>query len=383
MEIVNCKTLLELNALEETWERLSKQEPIFVPSFSELRAQFELLGSNFRILVAVENFKVLAIACFAYRQGIKRYSIGERKLFDLPVKELELFGSCVLGQAGECVIVKLFKSIKEEANFDLVNVGEIEIDSPLYKAVTNFLGGLVWRATRRNTIRWLIKLPRSFDDYVKSLGTATRKNDVRHFKKFERELASELHIIQRPEQVETFLRDGESISRKTYQWNVGQRLCNDGATRHGFMRLAKEGRLRAYIVYMDKKPCAFAWGEVNHNIYLSNNTGFDPEYRKASPGTAIMLWVIRDLIENTDCKFFDFGTGGDNMNFKSRYGNTSLNVASIQLANYRPYSFVLYLLDEMINGGKNLANAIISQGNFRQRLKRAIRQYGEKKPSLP
>jgi hypothetical protein len=189
-------------------------------------------------------------------------------------------------------------------------------------------------------------------------------------------------VIHRPEQIEKFLQDGETISRTTYQWNVGQRLCNDSATRQRFLRLAKEGRLRAYIVYIGKKPCAFAWGELNHLIYASQSTGFDPKYHKASPGTAIMLWVIRDLIENTDCEVFDFGVGGDDWGFKSRFGNTSLNVAWIELANYRPYSFILFALDKIINAGKNFASSMMPRGNLRQRLKRMIRQYGET-PSLP
>ncbi len=377
MEISAYKTLSELGMLEDAWERLSKQEPIFIPSFSDLLERLGANGSKFKVLVAADNGQVVGIACFVYGNGIKRYSIGERKLFDLPVKEIVLFGSCVLGHVDEYVIDKLFKGAKEESSFDLINVGEIAIDSPLYKAVANLHNGIVWRVARKNSIRWLIKLPESFDDYVKSLGSATRKNDVRKIRKFEREVPFEFHVMRRPEEVERFVRDGESISRKTYQWNVGQRLCNDAATRQRFTRLAKEGRLRAYIIYINKRPSAFAWGELNHRIYLSQNTGFDPEYQSSSPGTAIMMWVIRDLIENTDCDVFDFGIGGDDWGFKSRFGNTSINVARIQLANFRPYSLFLFSLDKIINAGKNLLSLILKQRKLRERLRRMIRQYGD------
>lgn len=377
MELSAYKTLSELGVLEDAWERLSKQEPIFVPSFSDLLERLGANGSRFLVLVAADNAQVISIACFVYGHGIKRYSIGERKLFDLPVKEIVLFGSCVLGQADEHVIDKLFKRAKEEWSFNLINVGEIAINSHLYKAVTTLHNGIAWRVGRKNSIRWLIKLPQSFDDYVKSLGSATRKNDVRKLRKFEREVPFEFHMIRLPEEVERFLRDGESISRKTYQWNVGQRLYNDATTRQQFMRLAKEGRLRAYIIYINKTPSAFAWGELNHRIYLSQNTGFDPEYRSSSPGAAIMMWVIRDLIENTDCEVFDFGIGGDDWGFKSRFGNTSINVAWVQLANFRPYSLLLFGLDKIINAGKNLLGLIVKQRKLRERLRRIIRRYGD------
>src|ERR1017187_7579608 len=107
MDYLDYRNLPELDTLKDTWECLSEREPTFVPSFSELRAQLETSGAKFRILVAADNSQVVAIACFVYGNGIKRYSIGERKLFDLPVKEIALFGSCVLGKADESVFEHL------------------------------------------------------------------------------------------------------------------------------------------------------------------------------------------------------------------------------------------------------------------------------------
>jgi len=378
MEILVYANLSELDAIGDAWDRLSEQEPRIIPSFAELRPGLEASGSKFRIIVATDNAQVVGIACFVYAIGRKRYAIAERNLFMLPVKYVILVGSCVLGQVDEQTIEKFIKFILSESNFDFIDLGEVIVDSPLYNAVTHLGGGaLVNRVLRQNSIRWMIKLPELFDDYCKSLGQQTRKKDVGKFKKFERQPSFEAHVIHQPNQVDKFLLDGEKVSRLTYQWNFGQRLLNDEATRQKFVQLAKIGKLRCYMLYFEGRPCAFACGVLSHRIYQWDTSGYDPQYVKDSPGTALMLWMIRDLIENTNCKIFDFGMGG-NYDYKSRFGNTSLNCAWFQIGKwYRPYSVFIIMLEKFLNGAKNLAVWLIGSGNLMKRLKKATRHYRE------
>jgi len=58
------------------------------------------------------------------------------------------------------------------------------------------------------------------------------------------------------------------------------------------------------------QPCAFAYGEWSGRVYLYQIPGYDPKYAKKSPGTALMLGIIRDLIENTDARFSILESGG-------------------------------------------------------------------------
>ena len=137
MEIVSYNNCAELGAVEDVWERLGEQGLFFVPSFSELRHQLETSGYKFRLVVAVDNSKITAIACFIYENGKKDYRVGKRKLLHLPVRVVSLFGSCVLGQPSESVIREFFHHVIKEGDFDLINVGHIFVDSPVYNAVTN------------------------------------------------------------------------------------------------------------------------------------------------------------------------------------------------------------------------------------------------------
>ena len=240
----------------------------------------------------------------------------------------------------------------------------------------NLKGGLaITRAARKDSIRHLIKLPPSFDGFVKALSGVTRSSVTRKLKKFEKDYQFEFEVVSHPEQIDKFLTEGEKISRLTYQWHVGQRLTNDVATRRRYMRLAEAGQLRCYMLYVDGRPIAFLRGELSDNLYHYETPGYDPEFQKASPGIVILMWTIRDLIENTSCKLFDFGTGGDDTGYKSHYSNVMINCAPLEIGRcYRPYSLLLVLLQEGLSLTKNLAGAIVGSETVRQRFKRLVRQ---------
>lgn len=381
MEFLGYTNCSELGALEDAWDHLSEKELCFVPSFSELRHQLGASGSKFRFCVAIDNSEIVAIACFIYRSVKRSYGIAARTLFNLPVKEVFLFGSCVLGQPSEEVIRRFFQLIIEGPKFDLINVGEVLVDSPLYKVITSLHKGVIAWKERKHHLRWLIQLPSSFDEYLASLRASTRMAVTRERRRLEREAPS-FRVMQFPDEVETFLRDAEKISRVTYQWHLGYgyRICNDEGTRERFTRLAKSGILRGYILYLRGKPCAFNWGELSHRTFVWQVTGYDRQYHRLSPGTALLMWMIRDVIENTNCEVFDFKWGSEE-GYKSRFGTTSFPCTRMQVAQiYRPYSLLILALDQMLNLPKNvlekLLYLIFRHGALKRRLRSAMHRYG-------
>jgi Acetyltransferase (GNAT) domain len=375
MKIVGYNKCSELGAIEDAWNHLGKQGLFFVPSFSELRSQLEASGSQFRVLVAVDNLQIIAICCFIYVNEKRHYQIGRTKLFYLPARVVNLFGSCVLGQVSEDIIREFFGLIIKEGGFDLINVGNIFVDSPLYTAITSLHKGIAWRGTRKEKLWWLIRLPGSFDEYIASLRETTRLHITRDCRKFERE-APRFRIMTLPEEVDIFLRDAEKISQVTYQWNLNYGLRIDESARPQLIRLAKNGNLRCYISYLHGKPCAFGWGELTYRKFYFKQTGYDPRYRKLSPGTALIMRMIQDLIEKTNCEVFDFQWGGLD-GYKSRFGTVRFSCASMQVAQvYRPYPLLIAALDQMLHLAKNLVGLVVERGPIKARLRSALRRYG-------
>ena len=86
--------------------------------------------------------------------------------------------------------------------------------------------------------------------------------------------------------------------------------------------------------------------------------------------------MVRDLIENESCDFFDFKWGREG-GYKSRYANISLKFVSMQIAQiYKPYSLLIIALDQMKNAIKALARGVIEAGPINQRLRAVLRRCG-------
>jgi hypothetical protein len=158
MDIVSINNASQLDALEADWNRLAKRGLYFVPRFAELRVALADRQSKFRLLIAVDNSQVIACACFLYVNSTKSYEIAWKTLCRLPVKLVELFGGCVVGEPSEPVIRSLFEVIIKEGDFDLLSVGNIFTNSPLYKAVTTLPNAFTWTGWRKERRWWLTRL---------------------------------------------------------------------------------------------------------------------------------------------------------------------------------------------------------------------------------
>ena len=369
----------DLTKVAEAWDRLRKDQPRFFPDFESAAFLLSDAHRDFRVLALKDGDQITCIACFIYGPVMKPYKFGERKLFSIRVHQVSLFGSAILGDLDDAIFDQFLDVIAVAFDFDLIAFGDIQLDSALHRAIHRRRAGLfVSHPSRDRSIRWLINLPETFDEYLARLSAKLRQTVKRKMRKLEQELKWEFQVVQRLDQVETFLRDSETVSRLTYQWNVGDRLCNDAATRRAYIRRATSGHLRCYIAYASGKPSAFLQGEFIDSIYYYETPGYDPQYSKLSPGLVLLMWAIRDLIEETSCEIFDFGPGGNMVDYKSMFGNIALECDDVELGRWsRPYSVVIMMLQEGLNVAKNLAHRILGQSKFRQRIKKAIRKYGD------
>jgi hypothetical protein len=365
--------------VKKAWSRLSEQEPQYVPDFADFEYDVAEPGARFCIFAVKENAQITALACFTYDDTVKRYSIATRTLFELPVRKVYLFGSCIPGNPNEELIRHILRLMVAEGGFDEIDVGQILINSALYRAVTSLPRRLmVWQSFRKNELRWLIRLPDTFEQYLASLGAESRRHANRYCRKLE-QAGAEYRLITQADDVEEFLRTAETISRTTYQWKLGRGVKNDERARQWLRRIAQRGSLRCCLLYIDGKPCAFGWGELTDRKFYYQSIGYDPRFAKLSPGIGLFVRLLRDLIENSDCQVFDFGSGGEE-GYKSRIAPVRYDCACLEIAPItRPYSLMLAAIDRVLvlikNGVMDTAELIAGRGAMR-RLKGALRPFG-------
>ena len=90
MEIVCYNKYSDLDAIEDAWNKLGRQGLYFVPSFSELRYQLKGREGQFRLLVAIDNSQIKAIACFIYGNALRHYEVDSNEQPKLTVATFQL-----------------------------------------------------------------------------------------------------------------------------------------------------------------------------------------------------------------------------------------------------------------------------------------------------
>ncbi|MEP7301472.1 MAG: GNAT family N-acetyltransferase [Caldimonas sp.] len=376
--ILVCRHRAEVLPWRDAWERGAAEQGFSFPNFDALLALVESRPGDVVVLAREAPGDHATLACFVRSAARKTWRAGERRLFSLPVREVRLFGSAVLGKVDRDIVADLLDALSAAFDFHVLTLGELRIESPLYAAATSLRQRFaVTELSRKRSLRWLIRLPADFEAYMMSLGAKSRQNIRREMRQLDKNFAARFQRVTEAAEVGPFLAAAESVSRKTYQWNVGQRIVEDEPTRRSLQELAGRGELRCYGLALDGQPCAFMRGKLAGGVYEFETAGFDPAFGKASPGAVLLLWAVRDLIEHAPCRVFDFGTGGDDVGYKARFGNESSLCAALQLGpRWHPYTRLLFALDKSLFMLLNLSDRLLGQGALRSRLKHALRKYG-------
>ena len=357
-----------------------KSAEFYCGGYGEYAAQAASGGeSSWRIAALKSSAGPDLFLPFTVDQHMHSFTVGERRLGRVSTRCLRLANPWLAETHAPQDIARLLTHVLRQERIDLLDIGEI----PEKSALRASLDQLAWpacklRLGRKESVRWLVDLPDSFDAFLEGLPGKDPGKYSYKMRKLGKHFDVRFETFTKAADVERFLEEGERISRRTYQWNVGQQLRNDPATRDHFRALAEQGRLRCYLLSLDGTVRAFARGSIEGRIYHYDTPGFDPDFAKHSIGTIILLELMRDLIQNSDCKTFDFGTGGDETGFKSRFGNRRIGCNSYYVLNaLRPRALLILWLQATLTGLKNTAARLIGTGAFRDRIKRRLRKYGD------
>ena len=369
-----------LDKYEDDWNRLEQQSPDSA-CFDDYRQSISDADSvrQMRLFVIKDAEQIIGFAPFLLFSGKKKYTLGERQLFGCRVQYLALFGRDCVGSVPVQVAGNLLDAVLCHGGFTLLELRDIATDGALYQALTGSLQQkCVWRNRGRKTaLHWLIELPESMDKYLSSMKSKTRQTLKRKQRKFLEEQNGSVVCVSNAGQLRWFLDEGEKISRKTYQWSVGQRLQNDPVLFRSYKQLADAGRLRCYMLMDNEKPCAFMRGFLVRDTYVYETPGFDPAYGHLSPGTVLMMHSIADLIENTQCRIFDFGEGGDDVGYKSIFGNRSFPTVTLDVSGRsRFYPRILFSIQDTLDILKNTGHWVLADARIKTTIRKWLRKGG-------
>ena len=261
------------------------------------------------------------------------HRIGYLTLSTSSVRSLSFtYGGFLGNQSRENAEVLTSKILEflHKGEADVAQLNFIRTDSSLYRCVLtsavffsrdHFIG-------RRQ--HWVMDLPGTMGEVYSRLSGAQRSQLRRKTKKLQMEFGGAIQIRRygEPSGLEVMIRDLETVAQRTYQRGLRVGFEKSAAILNLLQLEAEKGWLRAYILYLEMKPCASWVGCIYDGVFYSDFLAHDPAYGAYSPGTFLLTQTTADLCEN---KLVSIDFGIDEARYKHQFGNRCWTESATQL----------------------------------------------------
>lgn len=309
---------------------LQGTHPKFPVYLMQCRKQEKLIAAGILLPKTMSTKALKGLGPSRSLQGY--YLCGNRFLLEQEYQQDETFLKHLLQSA-------LSFCQKQKAEFLLLE--DLLINQPLNKSISDSENKYLIYSHTGFQNRSLIHFPESPADYWKQFRPKSR---LKQKKRLRQNGAMRLLRVTEPGQVADFLEAAHQISLNTWQsQRLGQRIKNDDKEIEELTFLALNGSLRSYLLMKEDHPVAFKVGYQHKGIYRDLEIGFDLNYASTSPGEALLLLSLDDLIQHDTPDTYDFGEG--DAEYKQRYCSELTQSGSVFLfpSTIKNKCFLLYL----------------------------------------
>ncbi len=305
MQIRVVDTENGFDALEEEWNRLAEKTSASVfSSFDYVRVawkHFHNPTDRLFILVLSDGPAVLGIAPFCVRRSAIR---------GIPYRVIRFIAAWegdrprILAEKGEEAFyerILVFLS-ENERSWEVLDLIEQPLEGPEGRAWPFLLrSGWYWEK-QADVVDYYISVRGPWEEYLKSLGSATQRNWRRQTKR----LAS-LPGGYRVEQVSEPARMGEALSRyvaiERSGWKAKAGIGVAKDDRHLafyeelLVRLAGKGQAQVFFLISGAEDMASAVQFLGQGVTYGRHTAFAPAYATYSPAVVLHAEIFRDAFE--------------------------------------------------------------------------------------
>ena len=384
-----AKSFEEIEAIRDIWMHMQQDEsvPTINTDIERYLSVMESLKDMAQPYIVVlynnDDPKAIVIGRIETRQITCR--VGYATLFKPSLRCLTIVYRGILGKPSEQMSVKLlqeFTNTLKQGDIDTVFFNQLPLDSHIYRLSRKKPSILCRCFLPVVEPHWQTNLPDSVEVFFKDM-SGSRKRYLRRYTRALEKAGSgpvEMVCYRSEDKLDYVIDIASDISTKTYKnaLNVGFR--DDYLTRSLLTKAAKQGKLRAYVLYVNGEPCAFEYGVEYRNVFFPEHIGYDPLFRSCSPGTVLFIKVVEDLIENSNVRVFDYGFGA--AAYKDRFGTKSWPEASVYIFAPRLYPVFINILQASVGGINATLHHVVQKLGSVGWLKRQWRYFLQmKKPS--
>ncbi len=229
--------------------------------------------------------------------------------------------------------------------------------------------------TPRQYRRFSADLIGDFDQYMSRFSSKTRSTLKRKLRKFSEASGGSVDwkLYRTQEQIAEFFPLAHEVSAKTYQ----ERLLGTGLPgASGFfdnaLELAKQDRVRAYLLFLNNEPISYLYCPVHDAVVVYDHLGYDPAYAALSPGTVLQILALQSLFAEQRFTVFDF-TEGEGQH-KEMFSTQSLLCGDVFVINRRLMPLSLVILHRAVDKTSSAAGVLFDRWGVKSRARRLLRR---------
>jgi Acetyltransferase (GNAT) domain len=303
-------------------------------------------------------------------------SVGYRQIYGPTVRAITLVHGGAVGvetrDRADDLLRRLRRALDDGAA-DALILPALRTDSALFAAAMN-----VTFPSRQpfadRSVHWGLRLPASFDEFLTSRSSRTRKNLRVDRNRLQRDHGDsiELRVFRDPADADELFRDVRALAAKTYQHGLGVAFA-DTADDEALISLALDrGWFRAYVLYVGGEAVAFWQGSVYARTFFTGTPGYDPAFADYGIGRYLLVRVIEQLCEDDEVDVIDYGFG--DAEYKRRFGNESWEEADVILFAPRFRPLRINVTRTVLASSLRVVKGALARAGVTKRLKRRWRR---------
>lgn len=185
------------------------------------------------------------------------------------------------------------------------------LPAPIATQLADGRSGLV-AFVRQRYRRSFARLDLDFDTYLAGFSAKSRSTCRRKLKRLAERSGGALDVrtYASEDELAAFHAMARAVSALTYQERLLDAGLPDGPEAMAEMRrLARAGRARGWLLFVDDRPVAYLYAPAEGAALLYAYLGYDPAFAEFSPGTVLQLEAMRLLMAEGRFRLFDFTEG--------------------------------------------------------------------------
>jgi len=218
-------------------------------------------------------------------------------------------------------------------------------------------------------------LPATVEEFYRGLSSGSRWQAKSKQKKLLKDFGGDVRIrcFRDVAELENLIQDVEQVAKKSYQRGLGVGFIDSPENRQHLRFKAERGWLRAYILYVADRPCAFWMGDLNQATFGSDYLAYDAELEKYSPGMCLIFKVIEGFCDGNreGVTEVDFATG--HAQYKEVLSNRRWEEESVYVFAPSIKGISLNLVRSFIGGIDLAVKKVLASTNLLQRIKKRWR----------